>query len=103
MEASCPPVAEHVRPTDGDEPLGAEPAGMYERKTQSPLVWHVLWPLRGRAGCSRCLLLALFVGRRLNLRKSNWPNQAPMWYNVEYQEDAKYDLQSDVRIYTAHN
>ena len=68
---------------------GASPPGCTSEK-----------PNRHLSGASPCHALAqpAFVPQlrlarapgRLNLRKSTWPNQAPTWYNVRYEEDAKY-------------
>merc|ERR1719330_41669 len=57
-----------IRPSVPDEglPLGAEPAGMYERKTQSPIVW-------------------------LQLEKS-LPDAISSWHHVSYKQDAEQQL-----------
>mmetsp|Transcript_50802 Transcript_50802/g.159822 ORF Transcript_50802/g.159822 Transcript_50802/m.159822 type:complete len:109 (-) Transcript_50802:117-443(-) len=48
-------------------PVGAEPAGLYERRTQSPIVWLVA-------------------------QKSVIPPRVPTWYNAPYAQDAFEDL-----------
>merc|ERR1719203_2359611 len=62
-------VEDLVRPAAPQEglPLGAEPAGLYERKTQSPVIW-------------------------LNLRKSEFPHQVPSWFNAAYGDEAQQTL-----------
>merc|ERR1712178_348575 len=65
-------IRDIVRPNPPDEDypaplLGAEPVGVYQRKTQAPVVW-------------------------LNLRKSRLPMSGRAWYNAPYQQDAKQRL-----------
>merc|ERR1712187_868941 len=62
-------IRELVRPSPPDQgaPMGSEPVGDYQRKTQSPLVW-------------------------LNLHKASFPQTAPAWYNLAYVEEAKQRL-----------
>merc|ERR1719336_3168273 len=61
-------LSDLARPSapNGGLPLGAEPVGMYERKTQSPMVW-------------------------LNLEKV-LPDAALSWHHVSYQEEAEQRL-----------
>ena len=41
-------TSDFVRPNAPDEgsPMGAEPSGMYARKTQSPVVWRPIYACR---------------------------------------------------------
>ena len=52
---------------DAAAPLGTEPTGMYERKTQAPIVW-------------------------LDLHKSRFPHHPKTWYEASYERDAKENL-----------
>lgn len=63
-------MAEGTGPTSprmASSAIGAEPAGMYERKTQAPIVW-------------------------LNLHKSRFPKRLKNWYGTPYERDALQEL-----------
>merc|ERR1712039_194345 len=65
-------IRDIIRPNPADESyptplLGSEPYGMFQRKTQAPVVW-------------------------LNLRKTRLPYARRAWYSAPYMEDAKERL-----------
>jgi len=58
-------VRDFLRPAaNGGFATGAEPSGMYERKTQAPLVW-------------------------LNMHKSKAPARQHAWFNMPFKQEAQ--------------
>ena len=63
----------HPNAPGASAPMGAEPVGAYERKTQSPTIWCVYWKVS--------LGVWVWHGNRFDLHKSEMPANVYTWFD----------------------